>query len=67
MITDITPAKQKCGLGSCPAMFKTGNGTYIVVGKRVEPTEYIGLDGRVGPDEAAVEVPVALVDAAVSR
>ncbi len=61
-VTDITPAMHFCGIGLCPAVYKTDRGTVLVVGKRRKPNECSAdLDGRVGPDEELVEIPIGII------
>ena len=61
-VTDITPAVHFCGIGMCPAVYKTDRGTLLVVGKSRKPSECSAdLDGRVGPDEELVEIPIGII------
>jgi hypothetical protein len=65
---DLTPKHLRCGDASpmCPAMFKSGEGTYIIIGKRLYAGENNPeLVGRIGDDEVAVEIAVELVEAVV--
>lgn len=58
-LTNITPRTVQCGIGACPAIFRTDQGTYVLVGKKVTNPE---LATRVGKDEAAIEVPKFLLE-----
>lgn len=61
-LRELTPQVLRCGIGSCPAIFETTNGTYILVGKQVAPAILAQeLAGRIAPGEFAVEVPRELL------
>ena len=61
-LVEVTPEAYKCqDTLTCPAVFKTGRGTYIVVGEAVGPRDWTSLKGRIGPTELAVEVPEGLL------
>ena len=61
-VTDITPATHACAIGLCPAVYKTERGTLLVVGKRRKPSECSSqLEGRVGPDEELIEIPIGMI------
>ena len=65
-LVDITPPKHKCDIDiSCPAVFKSNEGTYIIIGKTINPGDHPGLCGRVGSDETAVEIALDLVEDAI--
>jgi len=51
--------------GSCPTLIKKG-ANYIIVGRVVTPADHSELTGRIGVDEAAVEVPAELLDEVVN-
>jgi len=59
---EITPKEMRCMIGSCPAIFETERGTYIIVGEKI-PSEKIPdrIKNKVGPDENAIEVPNKLL------
>ncbi|SNT64167.1 hypothetical protein SAMN05421812_116127 [Asanoa hainanensis] len=48
-----------CTTGTCPTVYQTPDGTYLVQGRPVEPAS-VGID--VPADEALVEIPESLVD-----
>ena len=50
-----------CGIGACPAIFKTTKGSYVLVGKRVDAKK-VGIANRVAKDEFVIEVPRDLID-----
>ncbi len=51
---------ETCVVGDCPQVQENGD-SYIIVGKRVEPSE-VGLEGGVAEGEALIEVPKKLID-----
>lgn len=67
MLRDITPAKYRCSMVSpaCQAIFETGTGFYVIIGKVVNPADFKELEGRVGPDEVVIEVSADLIEEAV--
>ena len=66
-LTDITPAKFQCGGATpvCPAVFKSNQNTYIIIGRAVSLTEHPGLSRRVGDDETLIEISAELVESAI--
>ncbi|MCK4342232.1 MAG: hypothetical protein KAY37_10980 [Phycisphaerae bacterium] len=61
-LEEITPRALRCGIGICPALFKTDRGSVLVVGRRLSEEEVQqNLAGRVGGDEWVVEVPQSLL------
>lgn len=61
--------KTKCNPQSpaCPTIFKTEQGTYVIIGKRVDPEQYDKIKDRVAADEATVEISAELVEACVEE
>jgi hypothetical protein len=61
-LKEITPEYLRCVIGTCPAVYETDRGTYILIGKVVKSAD-IGssLAERIGPDETVVEIPKELV------
>ena len=59
-IKDVTPLSFSCCEGACPAVFKTYERTYLIIGNKVESPENL-LPGKIGPDETVIEVPVNLI------
>lgn len=59
-IKDVTPVSFSCKGASCPAIYETDSGTYLIIGKKVESSEAI-LPGKIGQNETMVEVPVDLI------
>jgi len=60
---DITPAKFACvATASCPAiLLDEANGRYIIIGKLIASSDP-AISGRVGPNEAGIEIPIGLLD-----
>lgn len=66
-LIEITPAKYRCEFeGSCPALFKSNHGTYVIIGKKVDLQSHSSLHGRVGDDETAIEISFEIVDGAIN-
>ena len=62
-LTNVTPAEFACPpFGTCPSIHLAETDTYVVVGRLVQPDEFPELEGRVGPDEVAIEIPRDLLD-----
>ena len=66
-LIDITPSKFQCGNATptCPAVFKSNQNTYIIIGKAVSLIEHPGLRNRVGDDETLIEISAELVESAI--
>jgi hypothetical protein len=60
-LTDVTPERLRCGIGACPAVFRSDQGTFVVIGRKIEASVFRSLSGRVGPDEAVIEIPEGLL------
>ena len=60
---EITPQSFRCALISCPSVFETDSGNYIIVGKKLNLKEVSQeVKNKIGDDEIAVEVPKGLLD-----
>lgn len=61
-LKEITPKGMSCGIGACPAIFKSNQGSYFLIGRKVNATE-IGPDiiNRVGSGETLIEIPETLL------
>ena len=57
---EVTPKDMMCGVGACPAIFKTNKGTYAIVGKTLN-AEKLGIANRIGKNEVLIEVPMKLL------
>ena len=66
-LIDITPSKFKCGDmdALCPAIFKSNEKTYVIIGKTVNVATYADLHNRVGSDETAIEISLELIEEAL--
>ncbi len=67
-LKEITPLTFNCGVALCPAIFKTDQNTYIVIGSVVdsETIEKL-LPNRVGKGEIAIEIPQELLPSDVEN
>ena len=65
---EITPASFLCALISCPSVFETNNGTFVLVGKKVNidetPKE---IKNKIGAGETAIEIPKGLITKLFSK
>ena len=57
---EITPKEGRCGVGPCPAVFKTDRKTFIVIGA-VPANDDLpsNIRKKMGKGETAVEIPEA--------
>jgi hypothetical protein len=62
-LTDLTPPRFACVIGTCPAVYRTDRGTYVLVGQRLELGELPGV--RIGEGETAIEVSAELLEEAL--
>jgi len=61
-LIDLTPRSIRCGVGPCPAIYKTERNTFVVIGTILGDREAKkSLQGKIGEGEAAVEVPEKLL------
>ncbi len=60
-LIEITPKQLQCGIGSCPAIFETDRGTYVVIGRNLVGELPHELKGRVSSHETVIEVPKELL------
>ena len=61
IVKELTPKAMACGIGACPAIFETSNGSYAIIGKTLN-AKTLGIANRVGKDEILIEVPKTLLD-----
>ena len=59
-IKDVTPPLFSCDGGSCPTVYETDRGTYLIIGSKVNFPDNL-LSGKIGHDEAVVEIPAGLL------
>lgn len=61
-LKDITPSEFICHSSSCcPAVFETGNDSYVIIGKKLSVSAEAQIAGRIGADEFAIEVPKGMI------
>lgn len=67
-LVELTPTKYRCHpiVSTCPAVFKSREGTYIIIGKTLDPSLIDDLRARVGIGETAIEISVDLIEEAIS-
>ena len=63
-LTKLAPAFEMCGIGACPAVFRTEAGAYVIVGNSVDRAEL--PPGQVGDGEFAIEIPKELIEEALA-
>jgi len=62
-LKEITPSEFVCHSATCcPAVFETGNNSYVIIGKKLPVSAAAQLADRVGDDEFAIEVPKGMID-----
>ena len=62
-IIEKTHAKFYCLVATCPAIFETNRGTYIIVGKKLKLNEVSQkVRNKIGDGEISVEIPKGLLD-----
>lgn len=62
-LAEITPDSMHCGIGACPAIYKTSHETYILIGVKLKAQHAKELlQGKIGVGEAAIEIPKRLID-----
>ena len=58
---ELTAKKDRCGIGACPAIFETNNGSYAIIGRKLNAKK-LGIDSRLSKDEILIEIPKKIVD-----
>lgn len=59
---EITPSTLRCGVGVCPSVFDTQDGSFLIIGKRLEDKDIPGIVKRkIGRDETVIQVPRELI------
>ena len=62
-LVEVTPTQLRCGIGACPAVYRTPSGSYVIVGRTLSSIEAgAALPGRIGESETAVEINAAFLD-----
>ena len=62
-LIELTPNNRQCLIGACPSVFMTPEGSYILIGKKVNSERL--PPGRIGKDEEAVELDQDLLNQAL--
>jgi len=62
-LIELTPNNRQCLIGACPSVFMTTEGSYILIGKKVNSERL--PPGRIGKDEEAVELDQDLLNQAL--
>lgn len=56
-LREITPKEYYCTAVACPAIYETmGKDKLVIVGRKVDNPEKLGIAGRIGKDEQVVIV-----------
>ncbi len=55
----------RCATGGCPAVYETDQGTYLVVGRRLNAVEKTGLS--MDSIEDALEIPIELLEGLMKK
>jgi|TARA_B100001971_G_C17846321_1_gene361160 hypothetical protein len=58
---EITPSKMMCAIGMCPSIYDGCGEDYLIVGKKVDPSEF-GLEKKVGEDEVLISISKKIID-----
>ena len=68
-LTEITPSELKCGScgWGCPVVFKSDNGSYVIIGKKLDAKKQEQLKGRVADDEFVIEITQEMLEGALTR
>lgn len=62
-LTEVTPKSVSCPpMGTCPAIFRTDDGKYLIIGAVADANDQASTRGRVGDGEVMIEVPAELID-----
>jgi hypothetical protein len=66
-LIEITPEKFRCGEATptCPAVFQSNAGTYLIIASAVNLSEHPGLKHRIGTDETLIEISAELLEGAL--
>jgi hypothetical protein len=59
-IRELTPEQSKCVIGGCPRVYEKKE-LYLIIGRQINP-RVVGLDGKMGEDEALVAIPKEIID-----
>ena len=65
---EITPASFRCALFSCPSVFETDRGTFVLVGEKVNlKNASEKIKNKIGDGETAIEIPKGLITKLFSK
>lgn len=66
--TEITPKKYNCIAVSCPSVFETDRGTFVLVGRKVNLMDAPEkIKNKIGAGETAIEIPKGLITKLFSK
>ncbi|MGP1622138.1 hypothetical protein [Prevotella koreensis] len=61
-VREITPLAHRCGVGVCPSVFDTDEGSFLIIGKTLEDKNIPDIVKRkIGEDETVIRVPKGLI------
>jgi hypothetical protein len=61
-LQNITLKSFSCGIAACPAIYKTENDSFVIIGKNLsKKVSDAQLKGKIGVDEIAIEIPAGLL------
>ena len=67
IVLEKTPPEFYCVVGTCPSLFETDRGTYIIVGKELNLKEITQeVKNKIGEGEIGIEVPKELITELIS-
>lgn len=68
-LTEITPTEMRCGTCGCgcPAVFATDQGSYVIIGKKLDGETLAQLHGRIADDEFAIEVSKEILEKSIKH
>ena len=60
---NVTPRALRCVIGSCPGIYRSPAGRYVIVGRTLSSDEVAALlPDRVGAHESAIEIDSGFID-----
>jgi len=67
IVIEKTPTELICLVGTCPSLFETDRGTYIIVGKELKLKDITQeIKNKIGEGEMCIEVPKELITKLIS-
>lgn len=65
---EVTPASFQCSLITCPSVFETDRGTFVLVGGKVNlKNASEKIKNKIGAGETAIEIPKGLITELFSK